>query len=200
MKWRVERLKDFDENNWMIVGSKRGHVSLSTKQGSRIVISILCMPSMAGYFLQVINNCYNTHFQVPILPRLKLTTIISFFYGHYGEILRSTMQRMRNKFISKGHSAEAWHHACVHSPTAGHSGYAADDFPAEHDSPYARYDMPFHRTEEVPDTLFDIHLLLGHVWRSFVVAILDSTRWRIAWIIIDRLHISVRGCSRDFEY
>ncbi|XP_034688720.1 trafficking protein particle complex II-specific subunit 130 homolog isoform X2 [Vitis riparia] len=53
MKWRVERLKDFDENavsqnndevlyegnanseNWMIVGRKRGHVSLSTKQGAR---------------------------------------------------------------------------------------------------------------------------------------------------------------------
>ncbi|CBI33515.3 trafficking protein particle complex II-specific subunit 130 homolog [Vitis vinifera] len=66
MKWRVERLKEFDENavsqnndevlyevnaseNWMIVGKKRGHVSLSTKQGSRIVISILCMPLMAGY-------------------------------------------------------------------------------------------------------------------------------------------------------
>lgn len=41
----------------------------------------------------------------------------------------------------------------VHSPTAGHSGYAADDFPdAEHDSPAAQYDMPFHCTEEVPDT------------------------------------------------
>ncbi|KAJ9671728.1 hypothetical protein PVL29_025436 [Vitis rotundifolia] len=67
MKWRVERLKDFDENavsqnndevlyevnanseNWMIAGRKRGHVSLSTKQGSRIVISILCMPLVAGY-------------------------------------------------------------------------------------------------------------------------------------------------------
>ncbi|KAL6331673.1 hypothetical protein AAG906_014323 [Vitis piasezkii] len=41
----------------------------------------------------------------------------------------------------------------VHSPTAGHAGYAADDFPdAEHDSPSARYDVPFQRTEEVPDT------------------------------------------------
>ncbi|XP_059593977.1 trafficking protein particle complex II-specific subunit 130 homolog isoform X2 [Vitis vinifera] len=128
MKWRVERLKDFDENavsqnndevlyevnanseNWMIVGMKRGHVSLSTKQGSRIVISILCMPLMAGYVHPpklglpnvdeaniscnpagphlVINNCNNTHFQVPILPRLKLTTIISFFYGHYGGDVR----------------------------------------------------------------------------------------------------------------
>ncbi|XP_015896085.1 trafficking protein particle complex II-specific subunit 130 homolog isoform X1 [Ziziphus jujuba] len=67
MKWRVERLKDFEENNisqrndevlyevnantenWMIAGRKRGHVSLSTKQGSRIVISILCVPLVAGY-------------------------------------------------------------------------------------------------------------------------------------------------------
>ncbi|RVW50228.1 hypothetical protein CK203_087985 [Vitis vinifera] len=41
----------------------------------------------------------------------------------------------------------------VHSLTIGHSGYAADDFPdAEHDSPAARYDMPIHCTEEVPDT------------------------------------------------
>ena len=51
------------------------------------------------------------------------------------------------------HRLDARRERSVHSPTAGHSGYAADDFPeAEHDSPYARYDMPFHRTEEVPDT------------------------------------------------
>ncbi|XVE80201.1 hypothetical protein DITRI_Ditri14bG0120700 [Diplodiscus trichospermus] len=67
MKWRVERLKDTEEKrvpqnddeilyeinanseNWMIAGRKRGHVSLSTKQGSRIVISILCVPLVAGY-------------------------------------------------------------------------------------------------------------------------------------------------------
>ncbi|MBA0705513.1 hypothetical protein Golax_017704 [Gossypium laxum] len=67
MKWRVERLKDIEESrvpqtnddvlyevnanseNWMIAGRKRGHVSLSTKQGSRIFISILCMPLNAGY-------------------------------------------------------------------------------------------------------------------------------------------------------
>ncbi|KAH9650871.1 Trafficking protein particle complex II-specific subunit 130-like [Citrus sinensis] len=67
MKWRVERLKDFEENeasqrndevlyevnanadNWMIAGRKRGYVSLPTKQGSRIVISILCVPLLAGY-------------------------------------------------------------------------------------------------------------------------------------------------------
>ncbi|XP_059661539.1 trafficking protein particle complex II-specific subunit 130 homolog isoform X2 [Cornus florida] len=67
MKWRVERLKDFQENevpenndevlyevnanseNWMIAGRKRGHASISTKQGSRIVISILCVPLVAGY-------------------------------------------------------------------------------------------------------------------------------------------------------
>ncbi|PIN09584.1 hypothetical protein CDL12_17833 [Handroanthus impetiginosus] len=67
MKWRVERLKDSDKNvasdkvdevlyevnvnqeNWMIAGRKRGYVSLSAKQGSRIVISILCLPLVAGY-------------------------------------------------------------------------------------------------------------------------------------------------------
>ncbi|KAK6934303.1 TRAPP II complex TRAPPC10, C-terminal [Dillenia turbinata] len=67
MKWRVERLKDVEEDgastnndevlyevdasseNWMIAGRKRGHVLLSTRQGSRIVISILCMPLVAGY-------------------------------------------------------------------------------------------------------------------------------------------------------
>ncbi|KAK8329520.1 hypothetical protein V6Z12_A11G326700 [Gossypium hirsutum] len=66
-KWRVERLKDIEEkrvpqNNdkmlyeinansdkWMIAGRKRGHISLDMKQGSRIVISILCMPLVAGY-------------------------------------------------------------------------------------------------------------------------------------------------------
>ncbi|RVW58946.1 hypothetical protein CK203_107671 [Vitis vinifera] len=41
----------------------------------------------------------------------------------------------------------------VHSPTTGHSGYAADEFPdADHDSPAARYNMPTHCTEQVPDT------------------------------------------------
>ncbi|KAL3849615.1 hypothetical protein ACJIZ3_011497 [Penstemon smallii] len=68
MEWRVERLKDFEDiaasenhhdevlyevnvnsENWMIAGRKRGHVSLSSKQGSRIVISILCLPLVAGY-------------------------------------------------------------------------------------------------------------------------------------------------------
>ena len=51
------------------------------------------------------------------------------------------------------HRLDARRERSVHSPTAGHSGYAADDFPdAEHDSPAARYDMPIHCTEEVPDT------------------------------------------------
>ncbi|CAN1839563.1 Trafficking protein particle complex II-specific subunit 130 homolog, partial [Linum perenne] len=35
--------------NWMIAGRKRGYVSLSRKQGSRIVISVLCIPLVAGY-------------------------------------------------------------------------------------------------------------------------------------------------------
>ncbi|KAI3991474.1 hypothetical protein MKX01_006776 [Papaver californicum] len=68
MRWRIERLKEFDKNtispdsqddvlyevntnpaNWMIAGRKRGHVSLSTKQGSRIVVSITCVPLVSGY-------------------------------------------------------------------------------------------------------------------------------------------------------
>ncbi|RVW39227.1 hypothetical protein CK203_112427 [Vitis vinifera] len=258
------------------------------------------------HFLQVINNCYNTHLQVPVLPRLKLTTIISFFYGYYGvadvglvfglpttgrilhiattpsdhpfgtlntceerllnlpigeefhrcfiyytcatllaptsridgcrnlwhtiheDGFRNDYQQVRiihmfisivqlhyvikfkipsvhvpmtapllsawsdklikerlsaeiSEFRSFGHGEafdessppcthveddsgptssheileklDARRERSVHSPTAGHSGYAADDFPeVEHDSPYARYDMPFHCTEEVLDT------------------------------------------------
>ncbi|KAK2993008.1 hypothetical protein RJ640_004520 [Escallonia rubra] len=67
MKWRVERLKYFEENavlgnndeilyevdanteHWMIAGRKRGHVPLSMKKGSRIEISVLCLPLIAGY-------------------------------------------------------------------------------------------------------------------------------------------------------
>ncbi|XP_058110724.1 trafficking protein particle complex II-specific subunit 130 homolog isoform X2 [Magnolia sinica] len=67
MRWRVERLRDFkgdptlsgndevlyevkaNRHNWMIAGRKRGHVSLSTKPGSRIVISITFVPLVAGY-------------------------------------------------------------------------------------------------------------------------------------------------------
>ncbi|XP_039029617.1 trafficking protein particle complex II-specific subunit 130 homolog [Hibiscus syriacus] len=67
IKWRVERLKAIEEkrvpqNNdemlyeinansdkWMLAGRKRGHTSLAMKQGSRVVISILCMPLVAGY-------------------------------------------------------------------------------------------------------------------------------------------------------
>ncbi|XP_042064579.1 trafficking protein particle complex II-specific subunit 130 homolog isoform X2 [Salvia splendens] len=67
MKWRVERLKDsgkdvdsddvdevlyevnVNSENWMVAGRKRGYTSLSTKQGSIIVISILCLPLVAGY-------------------------------------------------------------------------------------------------------------------------------------------------------
>ncbi|XP_052878059.1 trafficking protein particle complex II-specific subunit 130 homolog isoform X2 [Gossypium arboreum] len=54
--WRRELLKDkmlyeinANSDKWMIAGRKRGHVSLDMKQGSRIVISILCMPLVAGY-------------------------------------------------------------------------------------------------------------------------------------------------------
>ncbi|CAL1408219.1 unnamed protein product [Linum trigynum] len=67
MKWRVEMLKDLEDKeiskhngevlyevnanpeNWMIAGRKRGYIPLSKKQGSRIVISVLCVPLVAGY-------------------------------------------------------------------------------------------------------------------------------------------------------
>ncbi|WZZ21121.1 hypothetical protein YC2023_122508 [Brassica napus] len=66
MQWRVERLKELkgseavehdevlyevnaNSENWMIAGRKRGHVSLSEEKGSRVVISILCVPLVAGY-------------------------------------------------------------------------------------------------------------------------------------------------------
>ncbi|XP_004291670.1 PREDICTED: trafficking protein particle complex II-specific subunit 130 homolog [Fragaria vesca subsp. vesca] len=67
MKWRIERLKDFEENershnndevlyevnanteSWMVAGRKRGHITLSANEGSRIEISILCVPLVAGY-------------------------------------------------------------------------------------------------------------------------------------------------------
>ncbi|XP_072967232.1 trafficking protein particle complex II-specific subunit 130 homolog [Typha angustifolia] len=62
MRWRVERLKNIDENraevlyevdanpqNWMIAGRKRGHVSLSKTQGSRIEVTVTCVPLVSGY-------------------------------------------------------------------------------------------------------------------------------------------------------
>ncbi|CAM8954601.1 unnamed protein product [Rhodiola kirilowii] len=67
MKWRVEKLKEFENievrksnaeimyeiiansENWMIAGRRRGLVSLSSEQGSRIIVSILCVPLVAGY-------------------------------------------------------------------------------------------------------------------------------------------------------
>lgn len=68
MQWKVERLKKCDENlplaskldevlyevkanpgNWMLAGRNCGHLSLSQKQGSSIVVSIMCLPLVAGY-------------------------------------------------------------------------------------------------------------------------------------------------------
>ncbi|KAK1439582.1 hypothetical protein QVD17_05402 [Tagetes erecta] len=60
-KWRLERLTSFDSKdellyevnanskNWMIAGRKRGHAPLSSKQGARIEISIMCVPVAAGH-------------------------------------------------------------------------------------------------------------------------------------------------------
>ncbi|KAG9145490.1 hypothetical protein Leryth_019831 [Lithospermum erythrorhizon] len=51
MQWRDELLYEVNANteNWMIAGRKRGHIALSTQQGSRIVITINCLPLVAGY-------------------------------------------------------------------------------------------------------------------------------------------------------
>ncbi|XP_076903385.1 trafficking protein particle complex II-specific subunit 130 homolog isoform X1 [Bidens hawaiensis] len=60
-KWRVESLTSFDlkdellyevnanSKNWMFAGRKRGHAPLSSKQGARIEISIMCVPLAAGH-------------------------------------------------------------------------------------------------------------------------------------------------------
>lgn len=67
MRWRIERLIDLEDSpsssckdevlyevdanpeNWMIAGRKRGHVSLSKTQGSRIEITVTCVPLVSGY-------------------------------------------------------------------------------------------------------------------------------------------------------
>lgn len=68
MRWRIERLKCCQDNasakkeeaevhyevevnpeNWMMAGRKRGHVLLPTSMGSRIIISIACVPLTVGY-------------------------------------------------------------------------------------------------------------------------------------------------------
>uniref|UniRef100_A0A0D9Y073 Trafficking protein particle complex subunit 11 domain-containing protein n=1 Tax=Leersia perrieri TaxID=77586 RepID=A0A0D9Y073_9ORYZ len=65
MRWRVERLKnpedaslfadeilyqvDANPQNWMVAGRKCGHVSLSNTQGSRIEITVTCVPLVSGY-------------------------------------------------------------------------------------------------------------------------------------------------------
>ncbi|KAF3336304.1 Trafficking protein particle complex II-specific subunit 130 [Carex littledalei] len=67
VRWRIERLKNPETDvsascrdevlyeveaqpqNWMVAGRKRGHVSLSTAQGSRIEITVTCIPLVSGY-------------------------------------------------------------------------------------------------------------------------------------------------------
>ncbi|PKA56798.1 hypothetical protein AXF42_Ash002101 [Apostasia shenzhenica] len=68
VRWRLERLKDLEEThlssiskdellyevdanpeNWMIAGRKRGHVSLEATRGSRIMITVTCLPLVSGY-------------------------------------------------------------------------------------------------------------------------------------------------------
>ncbi|KAH0744285.1 hypothetical protein KY290_032278 [Solanum tuberosum] len=107
MKWRVERLKSLEENagyeNYSEAHSfqlpksfststldsrKRGHVLLSTEQGSRITISVLCLPLVAGYVrppqlrlpnVEKANICCNPpspHFGV------RLPSSFKFFFLH----------------------------------------------------------------------------------------------------------------------
>ncbi|KAG2610850.1 hypothetical protein PVAP13_4KG224500 [Panicum virgatum] len=65
MRWRVERLKSLEDasvsgdevlyqvdanpQNWMVAGRKCGHVSLSNEQGSRMEITVTCIPLVSGY-------------------------------------------------------------------------------------------------------------------------------------------------------
>uniref|UniRef100_A0A0A8XRS9 TRAPPC10/Trs130 C-terminal domain-containing protein n=1 Tax=Arundo donax TaxID=35708 RepID=A0A0A8XRS9_ARUDO len=65
MRWRVERLKnpedtsisgdeilyqvDANPQNWMVAGRKCGHISLSNAQGSRMEITVTCVPLVSGY-------------------------------------------------------------------------------------------------------------------------------------------------------
>ncbi|KAL8161228.1 hypothetical protein V2J09_012717 [Rumex salicifolius] len=67
VSWRIERLKGPQHNNppqsneevlyevdansacWMIAGRKRGHARIPTKKGTRIVVSVLCVPLVAGH-------------------------------------------------------------------------------------------------------------------------------------------------------
>lgn len=67
LNWRIERLKseknsssnectedalyevDAIQENWMIAGKKRGHVLLPSTQGSRVSITITCVPLVSGY-------------------------------------------------------------------------------------------------------------------------------------------------------
>ena len=93
------------------------------------------------------------------------------------------------------HRLDARRERSVHSPTAGHSGYAADDFPeAEHDSPYARYDMPFHRTEEVPDTPIRHPPIIGV--RMEELAVVSDTRF---YSMEDRMDHYQTGFTYQFE-
>ncbi|KAL6638430.1 hypothetical protein ACP70R_023925 [Stipagrostis hirtigluma subsp. patula] len=65
MRWRVERLKipedtsisgdeilyqvDANPQNWMVAGRKCGYISLSNVQGSRMEITVTCVPLVSGY-------------------------------------------------------------------------------------------------------------------------------------------------------
>ncbi|KAG0464287.1 hypothetical protein HPP92_020356 [Vanilla planifolia] len=40
---------DANPENWMVAGRKRGHVSLAATQGSRVVITVTCLPLVSGY-------------------------------------------------------------------------------------------------------------------------------------------------------
>ena len=93
------------------------------------------------------------------------------------------------------HRLDARRERSVHSPTAGHSGYAADDFPeAKHDSPYARYDMPFHRTEEVPDTPIRHPPIIGARMEELAVV---SDTW--FYSMEDRMDHYQTGFTYKFE-
>uniref|UniRef100_A0A0A8XPC1 TRAPPC10/Trs130 C-terminal domain-containing protein n=1 Tax=Arundo donax TaxID=35708 RepID=A0A0A8XPC1_ARUDO len=51
LPWQDEILYQVDANpqNWMVAGRKCGHISLSNAQGSRIEITVTCVPLVSGY-------------------------------------------------------------------------------------------------------------------------------------------------------
>ncbi|KAL6332100.1 hypothetical protein AAG906_020781 [Vitis piasezkii] len=177
--------------NWMIVGRKRGHVSLSTKQ----VISILCMPRWPIHTSPKLGlpNVDEANISCNLLaPQcvLKLTTIISFFYGHYGGDRECAINSYQRAFSRLGIMRGPIHRLDAQEKEVY--------IPLLLVTRAMQRQMTFEA--KVPDTPIRHPPIIGARMEELLLsAILDSTRWRIAWIIIERLHISVRCRDLSIE-